>query len=87
MGRSLLRDSVAPYSYHETGKDQLETGVVKYMIISYQDTTIYKYIYTAGFKKEELYNITTDPGEKNNLVKSNKEIVVIMRKKAAAYTR
>jgi hypothetical protein len=30
-----MKTDIAPYSYHETGKDQLETGEVKYMILWY----------------------------------------------------
>lgn len=70
VGTSLMSAEVAPLSYHETGKDQLETGEAKYMIVSYGDSELYKYIYTEGFKKEELYNVSKDPGEKKNLADS-----------------
>lgn len=92
MGTSLIRDGIAPYSYHETGKNGLETGLAKYMLICYEDSeamqyhriprAIYKYIFTADFRQEELYEITTDPGETNNLASSDKPILEKMRVKA-----
>ena len=85
MGTSLMKPDIAPYSYHETGKDQLETGEVKYMILSYKDSILYKYIYTAGFKKEELYNITADPQEEKNLADSSKTFLAGFRYMAGVY--
>ena len=82
MGLSLLRDSIALYSYHETGKNGLETGLAKYMIVFYLDKKIYKYIFTADFNREELYEISADPGETNSLVSSNKQMLQRMRAKA-----
>ena len=82
MGISLMQDSIAPYSYHETGKSGLETKQAKYMIIQYEAELIYKYIFTAGFKQEELYELTSDPAENNNLVKSNNAILSQIRSKA-----
>jgi len=92
MGRSLLNSRVAPYSYHETGKNGLETKLAKYMIVSYEDSdtvqyqpipkAIYKYIFTAGFKQEELYELISDPAESNNLASIQKGILTHMRDKA-----
>jgi glucan phosphoethanolaminetransferase (alkaline phosphatase superfamily) len=91
MGMSLLRDSVAAYSYHETGKNDLETGLAKYMIVCYKDSeamqyypiprAIYKYIFTADFKQEELYEVVSDPGEINNLVSTQKQVLQLIRSK------
>jgi glucan phosphoethanolaminetransferase (alkaline phosphatase superfamily) len=85
MGTSLMSAEIAPYSYHETGKDQLETGEAKYMIVSYGDSEVYKYIYTEGFKKEELYNMTKDPGEKNNLADTTGAFMDGLRSVAGNY--
>jgi glucan phosphoethanolaminetransferase (alkaline phosphatase superfamily) len=87
MGTSLLNPSITQYSYHETGKNGLETGLQKYMLVSYQDTALYKYIFTQGFKKEELYNVMADPGELNNLCASQKSILSSMRSVAKANFR
>ena len=40
MGLSLLQDSIALYSYHETGKNGLETGQQKYMIVYHLSPTL-----------------------------------------------
>jgi glucan phosphoethanolaminetransferase (alkaline phosphatase superfamily) len=87
MGLSLLQDSIALYSYHETGKNGLETGLAKYMIVSYQHQVIYKYIFTADFAKEELYEIISDPAETNNLASSDKQTLDQMRSKAKEQMR
>ena len=88
MGISLLRDTLASYSYHETGKNGLETGLAKYMIVyspSHRDTAqpvLYKYIFTAYKKQEELYELMSDPGETNNLVSTQTQILEKLRSKA-----
>jgi glucan phosphoethanolaminetransferase (alkaline phosphatase superfamily) len=92
MGSSLLTDLPAPYSYHETGQNGLETGQAKYMIVCYEDSevmqykpvprAIYKYIFTEGFRREELYELLSDPGEINDLSTIKKQILDQMRAKA-----
>ena len=82
MGMSLLQNGIAPYSYHETGKNGLETKLAKYMIIEHQDSVLYKYIFTAGFKQEELYELISDPSESNNLICTEKQILEQMQTKA-----
>ena len=82
MGMSLLQNDIAPYSYHETGKNGLETKLAKYMIVEHQDSALYKYIFTAGFKQEELYELISDPSESNNLISTHKQMLEQMRAKA-----
>jgi hypothetical protein len=129
MGISLMKDSIALYSYHETGKTQLETKQSKYMIVFLtpalskgeggiqnsrphpslsrgegnantseagpsnggipkgennvsSPSAIYKYIFTADFKQEELYELISDPGENSNLSTTNKPVLEQMRAKA-----
>ena len=93
MGLSLLGDGfVAPYSYHETGKNGLETGLARYMIVCYKDSevmqyhpvprAIYKYIFTEGFKQEELYELVSDPEETKNLASTQKDIMEQLRSNA-----
>ncbi len=94
MGISLLQTGIAPYSYHETGKNGLETKLAKYMIVysptptlpkgegDKQAQTLYKYIFTADLKQEELYELISDPAERDNLSSSQKELLGQMRAKA-----
>ena len=88
MGISLLHDTIALYSYHETGKNGLETGLAKYMIVYSpmpRDTAqqvLYKYIFTDHFKREELYELISDPGETNNLISTQPQVLQKMRSKA-----
>jgi hypothetical protein len=44
--------------------------------------SIYKYIFTKGFKDEELYDVASDPAEKYNLSSIQKETLVNLRSKA-----
>jgi glucan phosphoethanolaminetransferase (alkaline phosphatase superfamily) len=90
MGLSLLQDSVALYSYHETGKNGLETGQAKYMVVftpkpaegGLNTALVYKYIFTEGFQKEELYELVSDPTEGHDLAASQKQMLEQMRAKA-----
>jgi glucan phosphoethanolaminetransferase (alkaline phosphatase superfamily) len=92
MGLSLINGEMADrYSYHETGKNGLETGQQKYMLIwsgrggpsrENKGYSTYKYIFTADLKQEELYNVTDDPGEKINLATIEKDNLETMRSKA-----
>ncbi len=89
QGRSLLLPDSSHFSFHETGKDQLETGEEKYMLLVNTDSNtgpevILKYIYTANFKKEELYNITTDPQELDDLAQRRPDLIRSFRAQARA---
>ena len=79
MGLPLTQPQIATYSYHETGKNGLETHEEKHLIVAYSDTAIYKYIYTTGYTQEELYEVLSDPEEKINLSKTKKEVIEQMR--------
>lgn len=90
MGLSLLHDSLALYSYHETGRNGLETDLAKYMIV-YSPATdsvktapqkIFKYIFTDNFRNEELYEVLSDPSEQNNLVNTQPQLLLLLRGKA-----
>ncbi|MBS1623243.1 MAG: sulfatase-like hydrolase/transferase [Bacteroidetes bacterium] len=79
QGRSLLLPDTSRYTFHETGKDQLETGTAKYMIIySPEDSTrhLYKYIYSLDPYREELYDVYSDPQEKNNLAPAAHSFII-----------
>jgi glucan phosphoethanolaminetransferase (alkaline phosphatase superfamily) len=68
-GRSLLEPGVKPYSIHTTLSIWPRRA-----IIHHTDGAVYKYIRThlddPQPVKEELYELTTDPGEKINLIET-----------------
>ena len=95
MGISLMNVDIAEYSYHETGKSGLETRQAKYMIVYCPDSThyssmsewrdraeVYKYIFTADFGQEELYELTSDPREEHNLNTTDTHMLDLLRAKA-----
>ncbi len=95
MGISLMNRGIAEYSYHETGKSGLETKQAKYMIVYCPDSThssslsggadraeVYKYIFTADFRQEELYELASDPREEHNLNTTDTHILELLRAKA-----
>jgi glucan phosphoethanolaminetransferase (alkaline phosphatase superfamily) len=79
MGRSLLQDTIAPISYHTTGKTQLETGIARYALIWHTAPHIYKYIYTLDRKQEELYDIAIDAAEILDLKASQPAVITRLR--------
>lgn len=72
QGKSLLSHLPYTFSYHETGKNNLETNNQKYAIVEYTDSTIFKYIFSKKENSEELYELRSDPAELKNLSHSNK---------------
>lgn len=79
QGRSLLLPDTTRYTFHETGKDQLETGRAKYMIL-YSPVGggrhLYKYIYSTAPWREELYDIATDPLELHDIAPEQRAFVI-----------
>lgn len=78
QGRSLLLADTARYSFHETGKDQLETGQAKYMILYQPEANskhLYKYIYSLTPPGEELYDIGEDPLELHNMARDQQPFI------------
>jgi arylsulfatase A-like enzyme len=82
IGNSLLKNTIAPYSYHETGKNGMESTNFLYSIVSYSDSAIYKYIFNEDFSQEEIYDIAHDSLELKNLIATPNEEIAILRKKA-----
>ena len=79
QGKSLLSHSPYRFSYHETGKNNLETKNQKFALVQYSDSTIFKYIFNQKENTEELYELKTDPGELHNLAKSDSLILWALR--------
>lgn len=61
-GESLLKASTRPYTFHHWKEHQA--------IIRYCENSIYKYIYNRKKKTEELYNLTEDLFENNDIIKT-----------------
>ena len=83
MGLPLTQPKIATYSYHETGKNGLETHEEKRMIVEYADTAIYKYIYTTDHSHEELYEVVNDPEEKTNIAPTRVDVLQRMRNQSS----
>ncbi len=71
QGKSLLSNPPYTYSYHETGKNNLETKNQKFALVQYCDSVIFKYIFNQKTKTEELYELKSDPNELINLAKTD----------------
>ncbi len=61
-GTSLLAPSIPRTTFHQTA---LKTPL--YALIRHTPEATYKYISGLRGRREELYNLTTDPGERTNL--------------------
>ncbi|MFS8084239.1 MAG: sulfatase-like hydrolase/transferase [Acidobacteriota bacterium] len=62
-GTSLLNPNIKTVSTHQTGFSK-----PCYAVLYRTDAAMYKYLYCSVGKKEEVYNLADDPGERNNLI-------------------
>lgn len=77
-GRSLLKPGGSRYSFHQTA-----TSFPSYAVIYRTDRAIYKYMRQYG-QGEALYELVSDPAEKNNLIETaDLSIITQMREKLA----
>jgi glucan phosphoethanolaminetransferase (alkaline phosphatase superfamily) len=73
-GRSLLAPPENRFSYHQTfetvfSKQQSSKIVPGRASVIYRtQTAVYKYIHSEKEQKEELYELLTDPGERQNVI-------------------
>lgn len=79
QGKSLLSNPPYTYSYHETGKNNLETKNQKFALVQYSDSTIFKYIFNQKAKTEELYELKSDPNELTDLAKTDSQKLRTLR--------
>jgi hypothetical protein len=81
QGQSLFSPDSRPYSFHQT---KLVNPV--YAIVFRMDGFIYKYIYRAVDRKEELFELHSDPGETRNRMSSvDQSLIKQLRAKLAEY--
>jgi len=64
QGASLLNPNIKAVTTHQT----YLKGHPCYAVLYRTDSTIYKYMYCSMDKREELYDLTSDPGEHLNLI-------------------
>ncbi len=86
-GKSLFAPNSNPFLFHQTGFNEKKEGVFKYVEIEkitqckvasqFQN---WKYILDHGNGQEELYNLSKDPKEQNNIASKESKILVKMRK-------
>jgi membrane-anchored protein YejM (alkaline phosphatase superfamily) len=64
QGASLLNPNIKAVTTHQT----YLKGHPCYAVLYRTDAKIYKYMYCSNDKREELYDLTSDPGEQLNLI-------------------
>jgi glucan phosphoethanolaminetransferase (alkaline phosphatase superfamily) len=81
QGQSLLGTDQNRYSFHQT-----RLVLPAYAILFRARGATYKYIYSSRDRKEELYELTSDPNEKNSLMRSaDPSLIEQMRTKLSEY--
>jgi glucan phosphoethanolaminetransferase (alkaline phosphatase superfamily) len=65
QGASLLNPNIKAVTTHQTSLSK-----PCYAVLYRTDAAMYKYIYCSVGKTEELYNLTDDPNEQNNLIET-----------------
>jgi glucan phosphoethanolaminetransferase (alkaline phosphatase superfamily) len=63
QGASLLDPNIKTVTVHQTGLSK-----PCYAVLYRTDAAMYKYMFCSVGQKEEMYNLTNDPGERNNLI-------------------
>jgi glucan phosphoethanolaminetransferase (alkaline phosphatase superfamily) len=79
-GQSLLAPSRTRFTYHQTYFVPNRFGV-----LYRNDRALFKFIATPQYGTEELYDLTTDPGETRNVVKDQPAIAALLREQSRAY--
>jgi glucan phosphoethanolaminetransferase (alkaline phosphatase superfamily) len=81
QGRSLLDPNIKQFSYHET----IRIKVPIYAVFDRTEGAIYKYIH-AGDKEDELYELVSDPHERQNLMaRADAGLIARLKTKLAEY--
>ncbi|MFN0202019.1 MAG: sulfatase-like hydrolase/transferase [Bacteroidia bacterium] len=64
QGTSMLNDTVATYSFHQSVLKNAD----RFSLIEYQDSVAYKFMFNHDFTWKELYEIIHDSSEQHNLI-------------------
>jgi glucan phosphoethanolaminetransferase (alkaline phosphatase superfamily) len=80
QGQSLLAPTIKRFSLHQT-----YFIPNRFAVLYRSDAALFKFIATPQYGKEELYDLTHDRGEVNNLVTSQTAVVALLRDKLGAY--
>jgi len=79
-GQSLLAPSRKRFTYHQT-----YFVPNRFAVLYRDDGALFKFIATPQYGTEELYDLTTDHGEVNNLVAKMPAVAELLRDKVHAY--
>ena len=79
-GRSLLAPTVKRFSFHQT-----YFLPNRFAVLYRADNALFKYIATPQYGKEELYDLTADPGEHHDIALDQSVLVALFRYKLRSY--
>jgi hypothetical protein len=79
-GRSLLAPILKRFTYHQT---YFQPN--RFAVLYRDDHTLFKFIATPQYGKEELYDLITDRGEVRNLVSERPALAALLRDKVRVY--
>ena len=78
-GRSLLAPATTRVTCHQT-----YFVPNRYAVLYRRQDTLFKFIATPQYGKEELYDLVRDRGEAHNLMTEQPELAALLREKARA---
>lgn len=80
-GRSLMRADMKPFSLHQTYFLPNRYAV----LLPSAGGGLFKFIATPAYGKEELYDLTADPGETHSVAAEHPELLPALRARVQAY--
>jgi arylsulfatase A-like enzyme len=81
-GQSLLAPSSNRFTYHQT-----YFVPNRFAVVYRRDRSLFKFIATPQYGKEELFDLLRDPGEVENIVSEQPDLAALLRQRADAYRR
>jgi glucan phosphoethanolaminetransferase (alkaline phosphatase superfamily) len=79
-GESLLSPARTRFTYHQT-----YFLPNRFAVVYRDEASLFKFIATPQYGKEELYDLQRDPGETRNLVSERPTLAALLRDKVRAY--